>query len=192
MSMKHEKIVDDDEARGFRIASDKLLLNSLEISRSFSHAVEDFRKLEAEFVARLSDDEVRVLELRRAVAGTILLITQCKRPPFDVCREVWNGLVYLGFSDTEVECSSSGLYADCCAYDERPDEGLAVLLPLIAMLEQRQEEAKGTGMNTEYPAYDYESWIERIRNLRDVLEAQKRGEVIPERETRRGDEAAAD
>jgi hypothetical protein len=79
-------------------------------------------------------------------------------------------------------------YADCCAYDELPDDGLTVLLPLIAKLEGLLEETKGTG--TEYPARFYENELEGLGNLRDVLYAQKRGEIIPELETRREDEAA--
>jgi len=175
-------------AQTFATACGALLVKSLEPSRSFAEGVEDFRKLEAEFLAHVSDDEIAVREIPRRIAEYILSLVQDKRPPFEVCREAWNDLVRLGFSHIDVECMKSWLYADGCAYDERPDEGLAVLVPLIARLEQRLEEARGTETKTEYPADYYEAWLERLRIRRDALDAQKRGEVIPWLETRREDE----
>ncbi len=187
--MKHNKN-SDAGARAFAQASDALLVKSLEETRSFAEAVEDYRKLEAEFLAHVGDDEIAVREIPRRIAEYILLLAHDKRPPLEVCREAWNDLVRLGFSGTEIECTSSGFFADCCAYDERPDEGLAVLEPLIVKLQQQLEEARGTGTKTEYPANYYESWIERLGIRRDALLAQKRGEVVPWLETRREDEAA--
>ncbi|MDI3284948.1 hypothetical protein [Polyangium sp. 15x6] len=164
------------------------MVKSLDRTRSFAEAVEDFRKLEAEFVERAGDDEFDVRETRRRIAETILSLARDKRPPFDACRDAWNDLVRLGFSGIELECTMSYFYADCCAYDERPDEGLAVLDPLLAKLERLLEDTRGTG--TEYPARFYENELERLGNLRDALLAQKRGEVVPWLETRREDEAA--
>ena len=182
----------DAERLAFCKAADALLLKSLDADQSFAQAVEGFHQLEAEFVARAGDNEFDVLETKRSIAETILRLTQDKRPPLEVCRAAWNDLVRLGFTNIERECLMAWLYADCCVYDERPDEGLAVIQPPIAKLEQGLEKAKAPGAETGDPAYSYEYWIKRLGNLRDVLEAQKRGEVIPERETRRGDEAAAD
>ncbi|MDC0747284.1 hypothetical protein [Polyangium mundeleinium] len=116
------------------------------------------------------------------------MLAHDKRPPFDACREAWNDLVRLGFSGIDLECSMSWFYADGCAYDERPDDGLVVLEPLLAKLERLLEETKGSGV--EYPARLYENELERLGNLRDALAAQRRGEVIPWLETRREDEAA--
>ncbi|MDI1431304.1 hypothetical protein [Polyangium sorediatum] len=178
----------EGEELAFVKAHGKLLVESLKPGRSFADTVEDFRKLEAEFVKRAGDDEFDVTETRRRIAETILLLAHDKHPPFEVCREAWNDLVRLGFSGIDIECNTSWRYADCCAYDERPDEGLVVLEPLIRKLERLFEEAKGTG--TEYPAHFYENELEQLGNLRDVLEAQKRGEVVPWLETRREDEAA--
>ncbi|MRG93135.1 hypothetical protein [Polyangium spumosum] len=166
------------------------MVKSLEPSRSFAEGARDFRKLEAEFLARVGDDEIAVREIPRRIAEYILSLVQDKRPPFEVCREAWNDMVRLGFSHIDVECMKSWQYAECCAYDERPDEGLVVLVPLMAKLEQRLEEARGTETKAEYPADYYESWIERLGIRRDALEAQKRGEVVSWLETRREDEAA--
>ncbi|MDI1431302.1 hypothetical protein [Polyangium sorediatum] len=176
------------EERVFVQAHSKLLIKSLQRTRTFAEAALDFRKLEAEFVERAGDDEFDVRETRRRIAETILLLVHDKRPPFDACREAWNDLVRLGFSGIDLECSMSWFYADGCAYDERPDEGLVVLEPLLAKLERLLEETKGSGV--EYPARLYENELERLGNLRDALLAQKRGEVIPWLETRREDEAA--
>ncbi|TKD08340.1 hypothetical protein [Polyangium fumosum] len=164
------------------------MVKSLDPKRSFIEAVEDFHQLEAEFVARAPDHEFHVIETKRRVAETILALAHEKHPPFEVCREAWNDLVRLGFSHIDIECSMSRIYADCCAYDERPDEGLVVLEPLVAKLERLLEDAKKTA--EEYPARFYEDALERLGIRRDALEAQRRGEVIPWLETRREDEAA--
>ncbi len=185
--IKHDS---NSDAEAFAQASGTLLVKSLEPSRTFAEAMEDFRRLQAEFLARVGDDEIAVREIPRRIAEYILSLAREKHPPFEVCREAWKDLVRLGFSHIDVECMKTWLYADCCTYDERPDEGLAVIVPLIARLEQRLEEARGTETKTEYPADYYESWLERLVNDRNVLEAQKRGEVFPWLETRREDEAA--
>jgi len=176
------------DAEAFAEALHDCIVKSFHPKRSFADAVEDFRKLEAEFLARVSDDEVAVREIPRRIAENILSLAHQNHPPFEVSREAWNEMVRVGFSETEIECTQSALYADCCTYDEQPDEGLAVIVPLIARLEQRLEEARGTETKTEYPADYYEAWLERLRIRRDALEAQKRGEVIPWLETRREDE----
>jgi len=180
-------MITEDEAEAFARACGALLVKSLERTRSFAEGVEDFRKLEVEFLARVGDDDVAVREIPRRIAEHILLLAHEKHPPFEVCREAWNDLVRLGFSSIETECWKTRAYGDCCAYDERQDEGLAVLDPLIAKLERLLEDARGTG--TEYPARFYEHELEDLGNLRYALEAQKRGEVVPWLETRRADEA---
>ena len=176
------------EKLAFCKAADALLLKSLDATRTFAEAVEDFHRLEAEFVARAGDNEFAALETKRSIAETILRLTHDKRPPLEACREAWNDLVRLGFTKIERECLMAWLYAGCCAYDEQPEEGLAVLEPLITKLDGLLEATKGTG--AEYPARFYEDELERLGNLRAALEAQKRGELVPWLETRREDEAA--
>ena len=187
MGLKRGRKMEGDEL-AFAQASGRLLVKSLERTRSFAEAVEDFRKLEAEFVERAGNDEFDVRETRRRIAETILDLAHDKHPPFEVCREAWNDLVRLGFSGIEIECSMSCFYAECCAYDERPDEGLVVLEPLLAKLERLLEGTKGS--EAEYPARFYEAELERLGIRRAALEAQNRGEVVPWLETRREDEAA--
>jgi len=182
------KMTDDREMVGeelaFARASDALLVKSLDQTQSFAEAVDDFRRLEAEFVAR-AGDEFDVLETKRRIVETILTIAHSKHPPFNVCREVWSELVGLGFTNIEQECAMARYFGDCCAYDEQNDEGLAVVEPLLADLQRRLEEAKATL----HPRRFYEDQIELFEDLRDELEAQKRGEVIPWRKTRRADDA---
>ncbi len=60
-----------------------------------------------------------------------------------------------------------------------------MLEPLLAKLERLLEDATGTG--EKYPAHFYENELEQLGDLRDVLEAQKRGEFVPWQETRRED-----
>ncbi|MRG93667.1 hypothetical protein [Polyangium spumosum] len=153
--------------------------------RSFAESVDDFRRLEAEFVARAGDDEWDVRETRRRIAEIILTVAQSKRPPFEVCRQVWNDLVRLGFSGRDREYVMTWFYADCCRYDENPEEGLAVLEPLVAELERGLEEARATQSDTDF----YEYHLESLVKIRDELLAQQRGEPIPGKSTRRLDEA---
>lgn len=175
----------EGEELAFCKASDALLLKSLDKKRSFAEAVDDFRRLEEEFVVRGCDNEFHVLETRRRVAETILPMAHHKRPPFEVCREAWNALVRLGFTNIERECAMAWFYADCCRYDEKPEEGLAVLEPLLTKLERGLEEARATQSDTDY----FEYHLEPLRKLRDDLLAQQRGEPIPGKTTRRLDEA---
>ncbi|MDI1433941.1 hypothetical protein [Polyangium sorediatum] len=170
----------------FAKAHDALLVKSLDRNRTFAEAVDDYRKLEAEFVARAGDSDFAVVETRRRVAEAILLLANEKRMPFEVCREAWNELVRLGFTNIHVRCMKTWFYADCCAYDEKPEEGLAVLEPLIAELECGFEEAKAAQRRTGF----YEDQLETLEKLRGALLAQQRGELRPERSTRRLDEAA--
>ena len=115
------------EELAFAQASDALLVKSLDQGRSFTDAVDDFRQLEAEFVARAGGNEFDVIETKRRIVETILLLAHHKRPSFEVCREAWNDLVRLGFSHIERECTMSWYYADSCRQSQQPEAGLAVL-----------------------------------------------------------------
>ncbi|MDC0748962.1 hypothetical protein [Polyangium mundeleinium] len=167
----------------FANASEAILAKSFE--RDFVDVAEDYRRLEAEYVARMGDHEFGVLETKRRIAEDILSAAHSKHPPFEVCREVWNELVHLGFSNTFRECLMSGFYADCCAYDEQPEEGLAVLEPLLAKLQRRLDEAKAVQKPTRF----YEQELGKLHDLQGALLAQQRGQLGPERSTRRLDEA---
>ncbi|HVK65749.1 MAG TPA: hypothetical protein VM694_14805 [Polyangium sp.] len=183
MTTEEERI--DRLGREFAKTHDALLVKSLERNRTFAEAVDDYRRLEAEFVARAPDDEFHVLETRRRVAETILVLADKKHPPFEVCREAWNDLLRLGFTDLSARCTASRFYAYCCAYDEKPEEGLAVLKPLVAELDRGLEEAKAAQKFTGF----YEQELENLGDLLGDLLAQQRGQLDPERSTRRLDEA---
>ena len=166
-------------------AGDRLFRDALKKKLSFAEAVDAFRRLEAEFVARAGDDDFVVLETRRRIAEYILMVADAHHPPLEVCRQAWNDLVCLGFSNIGQQRVMAWYFAECCRYDENPEEGLAVLLPLVAELERGLEEARATQSDTDF----YEYHLEPLRKLRDVLLAQRRGEQIPGKRTRRSDEA---
>ncbi|MDC0746962.1 hypothetical protein [Polyangium mundeleinium] len=158
---------------------------SLDLARTFAEDVVDFRRIEAEFVARVAENEFDVLEARRRIAEHILSAAQSYHAPFEVCREAWNDLVRLGFTEKFMEYLEARIYADCCAYDEKPEEGLAVLEPLLAELERRREERMAAQQSTDFQDH----YIEYLGDLRDELLAQQRGQLSPGRITRRMDEA---
>src|SRR5690242_12116713 len=101
--MKQDRQMEGEEL-AFAQASGRLLVKSLEPKRTFAEGVEDFRKLEAEFLARVDNDQVSLREIPRRIAETILSLAREKHPPFEVCREAWNDLVRLGFSSIERQC----------------------------------------------------------------------------------------
>jgi hypothetical protein len=183
MTTEAERI--DALGREFTNSHDGLLVKSLDRKRTFAEAVDDYRRLQAEFVARAANSEFAVLETSRRVAETILSLAREKHPPFEVCREAWNEIVRLGFTGIDERCTSTWSYVDCCAYDEQPEEGLAVLEPLLGELERQREERRATQQSTGFQDY----YIERLADLRDELLAQQRGQLDPERSTRRVDEA---
>ncbi|MDC3955850.1 hypothetical protein [Polyangium jinanense] len=175
----------EGEELAFCNASGRLMVKSLDMERSFAEAVDDFRRLEAEFVVRGCDTDFHVLETRRRIAEMILTLAEVKHPPLEVCREAWKDMVRLGFSNREREYTMTWFYAECCRYDETPEEGLALLEPLVAELERGLEEARATQSDTDF----FEYHLEPLRKLRDELLAQQRGEQIPGKTTRRIDEA---
>ncbi len=183
MTTEEERI--DQIGMEFAKAHGVLLVKSLERTRTFAEAVDDHRRLEAEFVMRAPDNEYHVLEIRRRVAEIILVLASKKHPPFEVCQEAWNDLLRLGFTDLSARCTASRFFADCCAYEENPEQGLAVLEPLIADLERGLEEAGATQDSKDF----YEYQLEPLRDLQGEILAQQRGERSPERSTRRIDEA---
>ncbi|HVK65444.1 MAG TPA: hypothetical protein VM694_13265 [Polyangium sp.] len=151
----------------------------------FTDVVREYRRVEAEFVARWNDDAHFVLETRRRIAEAILCAAHDHHPPLEVCREAWNDLVRLGFTDLFTRRTMTWFYADCCRYDEQFEEGLAVLDPLIAELERALEENKAAQKSTGF----YEQELETLCDLKGALLAQQRGLIDPERSTRRLDEA---
>jgi hypothetical protein len=81
---------------------------------TFADAVHGFREIEAEFVARVGDDAVEALEIKRRIAEDILRIANIGRQPIDVCRDAWHEIRSLGFSNLYVSTTMTWYYADCC------------------------------------------------------------------------------
>jgi hypothetical protein len=181
MTTQEERI--DQLFSEFVMASNAVLLKSLDRTPSYTEIVDDYRRIEAAFVARMGENEPGVLEIKRRIAESILWLAHEYNPSFDVCRDAWNYLVSLGFTDLNTRCMESSIYADCCAYDEQPEEGLAVLEPLLAQLRREIEAVRATQQTTEF----YDDEIEKLGDLRDELLAQQRGEQNPGRRTRRTD-----
>lgn len=164
----------------FTRASNAILLNSFDRTRSYAEVVDDYRKVEAEFVARMGDDELGVLETKRRIAESIFSLARRKAPSFEVCREAWNDLIRVGFTGLLMKYMHSWMYADFCAFDEQPEDGLAVLEPLRVELEGRIEQARAARLPTMF----CEDELAILRRLQDELEAQRRGELNPHRVTR--------
>jgi hypothetical protein len=135
----------------------------------FDAAVQEYRALEAEFLARIGDRQNDALEIRRRVAERILDAAHGKKAPFETCTNAWNDLLQLGFSNFERKCTMTWFFADCCRKHRQTEIGLAVLEPLIAELERLRAEAAATNESVDY--YDHE--LEPHRKLRAKLEAQR-------------------
>jgi len=67
--------------------------------RSFAEVVNEYRRIEEDFVTRPDGNEFHVLETKRRVAEAILLAAHSHRQPFDTCRNAWDDLVRLGFTN---------------------------------------------------------------------------------------------
>jgi len=128
----------------------------------------------------MGDNEFGVLETKRRIAESIFSLARRRGLSFEVCREAWNDLVRVGFTGPLMKCMHSLMYADFCAFDEQPEEGLAVLEPLRAELEGRIEQARAV----QRPTMFYEDQLKILRRLQDELEAKRRGEINPHRVTR--------
>lgn len=138
-----------------------------ELDLSFEEAVHKYREVEADFVARAPDDAFFVLETRRRVAENILSAANAHDEPFDVCNKAWNELLRLGFTNRFIKDTMTRHYAKCCLFTKHPEEGIAVLEPLIAELEQRIAKS-----NAEGAAYHAED-LEHTRNILTELITQR-------------------
>ncbi len=137
--------------------------------RPFEDVVRDYRRVEEDFVNRPNSNEFHVLETRRRVAEAILLAAHSHREPFDTCRNAWNDLLRLGFTNFRTRCTESWLYADCCLFSEEPLAGLAVLQPLIIDIEYQ---LKGM-MVANKASQPLQDELARLKQLSDELQGTK-------------------
>jgi hypothetical protein len=135
---------------------------------SFTQKVDEFRQVEREFVQRAGDDENFVLETKRGIAEAILRQANVTNQPFHVCRDAWNELVQLGFSNIETTVAMSWFYGDSCLRNAEAVAGFAVIEPLAAEFERLLADPEVTEEYAEY--YRYE--LDRLSKLRLALKAQ--------------------
>ena len=160
--------IEEDTPTLYDLLADALVaILRRELDLNFEEAVRMYREVEADFVARAPNDEEFVLETRRRVAEDILSAAYTHDEPFDVCNNAWNELLRLGFTNRFMKDIMTRQYAKCCLFTEHPEEGIAVLEPLIVELEERI--AKG---NAESAAYHGED-LERTRKLLAELITQR-------------------
>ena len=156
---------------------------------SFEDAVREYRRIEAEFVERERDTEWKVVETQRRITEWILRHADKDAQPQEVLREIWQEMLERGFSDFERRHSMIGLYARYCQSNGAFDEGIAVLEPSIAELEQLfADEAKAAAL-TPAVRYDCEQSLQTHRKIRDELKAGDLGDTEDETEAAEREEA---
>lgn len=133
--------------------------------RKFDEVVGDYRRIEEDFVNRPDGNDFHVLETRRRIAEAILLATHTHQQPFDTCRNAWNDLLCVGFTNFRTRCTESWFYADCCLFNEEFDAGIAVLEPLL--IDVRKQIDNPTGPWHRY----YQDELVRLEKLYDELKA---------------------
>jgi hypothetical protein len=146
-------------------------INAVFLSKeiSFEEAVRGYRRIEAEFVERVGDNEHHVMETRRRITEWLLKHAHDDEQPQEVCREIWQEMLQRGFADIERRLMMSGIYVRCCQYNGEFDEGLAITEPLIAETEQLLE-AEATTLTPEM-RFDCEQLLGSHRKIRDELKA---------------------
>jgi hypothetical protein len=92
----------------------------------FEELVPVYKAVEAQLLARLSDEEFLILETRRRVAEQILH-RAAERCSLDVCREYLRDLLRLGFTDASLKCTAYISYSMRCEETGHADEGVALL-----------------------------------------------------------------
>ncbi len=140
---------------------------------SFTQKVDEYRQVEQEFVQRAGDDAFFVLETKRCIAEAILRQANVTNQPFNVCQDIWNELVQLGFSNIESTCTMSWFYADCCLHNKQYDAGLEVLDTVIAEIHLRLDEPALTRHAVMY--YNHE--LTRLGKHREGLVAFQTSEA---------------
>ena len=135
--------------------------------RNFEDVIGDYRRIEEDFMNRASGNDFHVLETKRRIAEAILLATHSHRQPFDICRNAWDDLVRLGFTNLRTRCTESWWYADCCLLEGQFDIGLAVLEPLIVDMERQVDEA----IHSNRSPKGLKEQLVRLEQLRDKLKA---------------------
>lgn len=137
-------------------------------SRTFTEGAREYQKIAEAFVERAAGDEMLVLETHRRILEMTLREANIHEQPFEVCQEVWNELVRLGFSNPAVASTITWYYADCCLLNEKFDAGLAALEPMMTELQRL------IGDPTMSRRVFYQDELVRLGKLCDELKASRR------------------
>jgi hypothetical protein len=103
---------------------------------AFDQKVREYKAIEAEFIARASEDEADILATKRRIMWWVLASAIDSLQPPEVCREIWNEINRIGFADMDHRHTMSNIYARCCQCTGEFNTGIGVLDPLIKELEQ--------------------------------------------------------
>ena len=118
----------------FAKANDAILVKELELD--YVEIEKAYRQVWADFAARAENDEYFLHETKRRTVERILFAANAAEQPFEVCHEIWNELLALGFSAPFIKRLTSRSYADTCLTTGHYDAGLEVIEPVIAEFEQ--------------------------------------------------------
>ncbi len=138
-----------------------------EHERPFADVVQDYRRIEEEFVTRAGDNNEVALAYKQRISSMILSAAYMADQPHDVCTALWEELVQLGFTDREQKCIFSGIYARCCQMNGEFDTGIGVLEKLIP---ESEEWLKNATLTQELRAY-WEHDLAMAYKVRDELKA---------------------
>lgn len=137
-------------------------------SSSHAEMVSEYHNAEADFLARLEgDNKTFEPDVRSHFATAILEDAYERHEAFEICQTAWNELVRYGFADLGHRCAATRIYAESCLFNRHPDEGLAVVEPLLAELGEHRDGNAAMGIRPEF----YTRKISRLERLRDALRA---------------------
>jgi hypothetical protein len=111
-----------------------------QLDMKYADLVDAYRQLEQEFVHDSDDDALDTRETKRHIAECILVAAHDHEQPFEVCRDAWNMLVELGFSNLHSFANKAWFYAQCCLFNAQYEVGLGVVDAAIAEIERRLDE----------------------------------------------------
>lgn len=138
-----------------------------EHERPFADVVQDYRRIEEEFVTRAGDSKEVALDFKQRISRLILCAALMADQPHEVCRRIWEEVVDRGFPDHETRHTHTGIYARCCQMNGEFEAGLQVILPLIAEFE---EWLKNATLTPELRAY-WGGSLATDYKIRDELKA---------------------
>lgn len=152
-------------SRAFGKATDAAWLRMRDCD--FDQIVNEYKRIEVDFVAQVSFNDFYVLETKRRITEIIFQEAMRKEQPFAICQQWWDDLLPLGFSDMERKCTMIWFYADCCLCFDQFQAGLEVLEPLIAEVEQSLAEPEVA----EHAVRFFRKQLGLLQELRDELKA---------------------